>query len=227
MDGQAFAATLARDVVAILGPELVGVYLHGSLALGGFDAARSDVDLLVVVRGPLDVRREPLLELFRERSGNPFPLEVSVLRRDGLRPWRHPSPYELHFGESGIAGPGADRDLAVHVTALRARGIVLAGAPIGDVFPEVPAEDFRDAVLADLDWALAHGKHAYRVLNACRIVAWLETGAVLSKSEGAEWAGPRLTAGERRIVAHALAGEPCAPQEAEALVRRVVATALS
>ena len=46
----------ARD---ILGEELVGVYLHGSLAMGGFHPSESDLDLLAVVRQPMtdDERR--------------------------------------------------------------------------------------------------------------------------------------------------------------------------
>jgi predicted nucleotidyltransferase len=35
-------------MTALLGSRLVGVYLHGSAVLGGFDVRRSDVDVLVV-----------------------------------------------------------------------------------------------------------------------------------------------------------------------------------
>ena len=34
----------------ILGGNLVGLYLHGSLALGGFNPRRSDVDYIAVVQ---------------------------------------------------------------------------------------------------------------------------------------------------------------------------------
>ena len=40
---------------AILADNLVGIYLHGSLAMGEFNPLTSDVDLLVVVRDPLDL----------------------------------------------------------------------------------------------------------------------------------------------------------------------------
>ena len=36
----------------ILGGNLVGLYLHGSLALGGFNPRRSDVDYIAVVQAP-------------------------------------------------------------------------------------------------------------------------------------------------------------------------------
>ena len=40
---------------ADLGPNLVGAYLHGSLASGSFFRPKSDVDILFVVDQPLDV----------------------------------------------------------------------------------------------------------------------------------------------------------------------------
>jgi hypothetical protein len=49
------AAQLDRLVAGlreVLGERLVAVYLHGSLALGGFQPGRSDIDVLVVVREP-------------------------------------------------------------------------------------------------------------------------------------------------------------------------------
>ena len=36
----------------ILGDNLVGIYLHGSLAMGGFTPDKSDIDLIVVVNNP-------------------------------------------------------------------------------------------------------------------------------------------------------------------------------
>ena len=42
-----------RRIQAILGPNLVGVYLTGSFALGGGDAA-SDCDFLVVTTGRVE-----------------------------------------------------------------------------------------------------------------------------------------------------------------------------
>ncbi|BCJ38393.1 hypothetical protein Athai_58960 [Actinocatenispora thailandica] len=46
-----YLSALAAVAAATLGDDLVGCYLHGSAALGGFDARRSDVDVLVVSAG--------------------------------------------------------------------------------------------------------------------------------------------------------------------------------
>lgn len=41
--------TLVQEWQQILDSKLVGIYLHGSLSLGGFQAETSDIDLLVVI----------------------------------------------------------------------------------------------------------------------------------------------------------------------------------
>jgi len=48
-----YALKVASATAAVSGSQLVGVYLHGSAVLGGFDARRSDVDILVVCDGPM------------------------------------------------------------------------------------------------------------------------------------------------------------------------------
>src|SRR5262249_6504972 len=48
---------LKNQLPALLGPNLVGVYLYGSLTQGAFDAQRSDADGIVVTRRPLTQRQ--------------------------------------------------------------------------------------------------------------------------------------------------------------------------
>jgi hypothetical protein len=125
-------------------------------------------------------------------------------------------------GELG-SGPLTDPDLAAHITTLRARGRVLLGAPIHEVFPEVPDADFREAILADLEWIRHHSTQIYGVLNACRVLAYLSGEGVLSKAEAVDWALRNLPAAHRATIATALsayrkgADEPCAPHEVRGL----------
>src|SRR5262249_12076624 len=115
---------------------LVGIYLHGSLAMGGFNAAASDIDLLVVTDGGLSPQaRHSLIGLLLSISGNPHPVEISFLRQSYLVPWQYPTPFDLHYSDAlrfsldqvWAAGPGTpvppepwtDHDLAAHVTATR------------------------------------------------------------------------------------------------------------
>jgi hypothetical protein len=64
-----FAEQLAADLAGVLGGDLVGVYRHGSLAMGCFNPDRSDVDLLVVTDNALSRgQRRAVAELMVARS---------------------------------------------------------------------------------------------------------------------------------------------------------------
>src|SRR5829696_5549182 len=106
---------------------------------------------------------------------------------------------------------------------LRARGRVVVGASIHEVVPEVPEADFRQVILADLDWIRAHSTRIDGVLNTCRILAYLDGQGLLSKAEGADWALENLPAAYRATITKARSpyrngsDEPCSPHEVQAL----------
>lgn len=208
--------TLADGTASVVGDALVGVYAHGSLALGCFNPRRSDLDVLVVVeRSPTFEERAELAALFSRVSGpagslspeQPVglrPLELHVVRTDELRPWRHPAPFELHWrGE--LVNRGVDRDLAAHVTVVRAAGIAVVGSPPRSVFPPVPRGDYEDALRGDLAWTREHGRELYAVLSPLRVWASLTTGQLHSKATAARWAVPRLPSVLRPLAERALA----------------------
>lgn len=192
-----------------LDSNLIGVYLHGSLAMNCFNPATSDVDLLVTTcyRIPLETKIS-MIELLLVVSGLPHPIEISFLCQEDLTPWRYPTPYDLHYGEdwrktfsTNLAThprkqpneqPQVDPDLAAHITVTRERGVCLWGAPIQQAFPQVPRKDYVASIVSDLQWAhdrMGQGvSWVYGVLNACRVYAYLRERQILSKAEGAEWA---------------------------------------
>lgn len=204
---------------------LVGTYLHGSLASGAYFPPKSDVDLLFVVERPLDPALRERLSLTCVDAAAARPtlgtLELSVLLRDATRAGEFPMDCELHFGEntvgpvlSGTAdyGPGArDDDLPAHIRCLQETGVVIAGAPIDEVFAPVPSPVFRSAVEADQEWIL-EGDHilespVYGVLNLCRGL-WLDRRpahtSTPSKVEAGLWAATQLPPDLRRVVRAAL-----------------------
>lgn len=184
--------TLLRNSLSTL----EAVILHGSAATTGFEPARSDLDVLAIVTGEPD--SEELRQAGREIlaiSCHPHPAEISIVSSRNLTEWRHPCPHLLHFGEehrprfkAGDFTPAsqADADLAMHFVVARARGIELLG---NSKLPVVPRSDFLAAILSDLEWAEQHGEalQDYMVSNACRTLAYLREGAVLSKPEGRHW----------------------------------------
>src|SRR5579871_2778969 len=79
---------------------LVGVYLHGSLAMGCFNPNRSDVDLLVVTSAGMGAQtKRCIANLLLRSSGQPRPIEISFLYRDQLVPWTYPTPFDFHYSE--------------------------------------------------------------------------------------------------------------------------------
>ena len=218
---------------------LVGIYAHGSLAMGCFNPQTSDIDLLVMTQGPLgQTERRQIIGGLLDLSGAPHPVEISIVYYAQIVPWRHPSPFDLHFSEAwrtdasamlanvaGAALPGGeDSDLAAHFTVLKQRGLCLAGTPIADLRLAVPWEDYLASLRGDFVWAVTSGEVSpvYMVLNACRCWAAVADGVVLSKAEGGMWAVGRVPARFRPLVVRSCAvygGEPAKPAIDAAVAR--------
>jgi streptomycin 3"-adenylyltransferase len=214
---------LAEEIGACFGDHPEGVYLHGSLAMTGFCAASSDVDLLVAVESRPEAGEIACLRrLLLRRSGHPYDVELSVLARPDRHPWRHPSPFSWHYSElwrdamareeaggPPAALPAVDEDLAAHFTMVRARGRRLCGLPIEAAFPEVPRQDFLDAVFtpdADRRFESVRAEPVDGVLNLCRIGLFAYEGSLASKLEGGLWAISRDAPGEHEVIHRALHG---------------------
>lgn len=196
----AFRETLAGN--------LVGIYLHGSLAMGCFHPERSDIDLLVVTHQPMNPETKGrIAEILLSHSGRPHPVEISFLAESQLIPWQYPTPFDFHFSEdwrdkTHEEQPQTDPDLAAHITIIRQRGICLFGKPIEDVFPPVPHEDYLDSILKDFEFArngMAENP-VYAVLNFCRIYHYLVERKISSKAEAGRWAAGYLSQYEALIM---------------------------
>ncbi len=214
---------LTAELAAILGPAVCGVYLHGSLAMCCFNPDRSDVDLLVVTREPIDttMKRE-VGESLLLWSNAPQPIEISFLAQAHLHPWQYPTPFDLHYSEEwrGLyerhlrTGEWSkwsmvarrDPDLAAHITITNARGVCIHGLPIRDVFPLVPPVDYIASILYDVKEApdLIKDNPVYAVLNLCRVRRYLHDGAICSKDEAGAWAESVLDDPLAHLVSKAL-----------------------
>lgn len=217
-DEQRQITQLGRLLRDCLGDD-IAVVLHGSLVLGEFRPGQSDVDVLVFVDGPLTrVQAQGLAMGLLAVSGQPAPIEVSVLERRVLAAWVHPAPYLFHYSEDWrdrmtqmLADPATewlaertDPDLTVHVVVARQAGILLHGTVI---IPAVPKEQAFAAVWYDIATAEVDvvDNPVYVILNLCRTIWWLEHGVVLSKSAGGVALLPELTGDAQVVVAAVLA----------------------
>jgi predicted nucleotidyltransferase len=208
-DIQAYLERIVATLEEWLGAGLVGVYLHGSLAMGVFNPGRSDIDVLAVCGEPLSTDLSEAIggaldAIPRPQSGGDLEFSL-VTAAEARTPSAEPafevhvSTHEEHSVVDGHDRPG-DEDLVVHFAMTRARGRALLGPKPRDLFREPDRASVIRAFLGDMEWARKHGaagweghhmpelaSMAYRVLNAARSWRYMETGDLGSKFEGATW----------------------------------------
>ncbi|WP_047982001.1 aminoglycoside adenylyltransferase domain-containing protein [Ornithinibacillus contaminans] len=201
-----FVLHILNETKGILKTNFSGFYLHGSLAMGGFNPKCSDIDILIVTNKAItNDTKKNLAHLFLTYSANPFPVEVSILAKEQLETWKHPFPYEFHYSEywrkryedelaSGVdhyltKEVKTDVDLAAHIMVLRNRGICLEGKAIDTIFPSVPHSDFLSSIMDDFQACVKNIEKdpVYCTLNLLRVFWYLKEGTISSKLEAGSW----------------------------------------
>src|SRR5438067_1073349 len=93
-------AHIIDEFQRMLTTNLVGVYLHGSLAMGCFNPTTSDIDFIVVVNTPLSLEAKQKIVAFSLETAekvSPNSLEFSVVLLAATRQFTHPTAYEVHY----------------------------------------------------------------------------------------------------------------------------------
>ena len=212
---RAYAREIVGRLVGVLGDEVLGAYVIGSLAFGGYEPGRSDVDVAAVVSRPLSRGEKEAVVAACRHEALPCParkLELVVYARE-----RAPA-FEVNLntgaGEPLHAGfdPGAEPSFwfVVDLAMARVSAVALLGPPASELLPEAAPGELVAAVRESLAWFVAYDATADNVvLGACRTRRFLEERVWSSKVAAGEWALGRLP--ERDVVAAALAlrrGDP-------------------
>lgn len=200
---------------------LIGVYLHGSMAMGCFNPSQSDVDILVIVREKQSKAiykkiANKLIELEEElKIIKGF--ELSVVLESYAVEFVYPTPFEFHYSsfhkekyltdEHYFCGGFDDPDLAAHFVVTYNRGIVLSGKPIMEVFKPIDNRYYIDSIKSDIDGALEGiiDNPVYYVLNLSRVLLFLRESVISSKKEAGEWALDVVPIQYKNIIAQCLA----------------------
>lgn len=207
---------LTAGIRDALGESIVGIYLRGSLALGGFDPATSDVDLLVVTERPVSEMEGEALTLLHNRipptnadvAGRRY--EVSYIDRVSIRSF---GPSQRLHPRSGDEAPFEwyeHRDnFVLERWTVREHGVTLLGPDPKTLIDPVSDAEIRAAVASELriridDWAessgsapgwLQHrGAQVFEVETVCRALHTLATGELRTKAEAVAWARDTLPA---------------------------------
>jgi predicted nucleotidyltransferase len=207
-----------RDV---LGPDVIGTYLHGSAVRGGV-RPRSDIDFLAVTtrRTTLDEKRQLVDRLLavprRTEPGPPRPVELTIAVWSEIRPWRYPPRMDFQYGgwlrpefERGNLEPFAttNPDLASLIAMLLQANRALVGPPAEELFDPVPRSDYTCAMVDGIEGWLDNLDSDTRnvVLALARIWTTVATDVIRSKDAAADWALERLPEEHRAVLARARA----------------------
>ncbi|WP_026696025.1 aminoglycoside adenylyltransferase domain-containing protein [Peribacillus kribbensis] len=202
-DTRRFVSRILHEVKKAVEQNVIGFYIHGSLAMGGFNPKSSDIDILVITADPLPIDTKiKLAEVFLFLSNRPYPVEVSFMNEKQVRNWLHPSPFDFHYSEAWreryetdpllylSSDSMTDPDLAAHLTITAKRGVCMEGKPIEEVIPSIPAAHYISAIMEDFHDCLERIEEdpIYSVLNLIRVFWYLKEGKISSKQEAGCWA---------------------------------------
>jgi hypothetical protein len=191
---QAYLTELSERLQGALGDLLVGAWLIGSGARDDYQPASSDLDVVAAVtRSLTDEEKARVVAMCRHESlACPAKGLELVVYDPSLVP-----AYELNLNSGARvslhASTRAFEDephwFVIDLAVAREAACSLVGPDFADVFPELPAEDVRDAVREVLDWQqTVEPSTPNSVLSGCRALRFAVEGVWSSKSDAAAWA---------------------------------------
>lgn len=205
-DVRQYLVHIAGTLGELLGEDLVGLYVHGSLASGAFRRNRSNLDLIAVVRRTLpdglraDVAR--VLATLSESRPMREDIDVDVLSEQNVRHFEHPMPCEVRYGR------GTRASLPARLVDVREHGVILVGPSPSALFSPVPWYAYVNALESELlRAARATRAHPERViLAACRVLYGVKNLQMhaANKDEAATWAMGRVPDDYRSAINDAL-----------------------
>jgi Domain of unknown function (DUF4111)/Nucleotidyltransferase domain len=198
---------LVTSVQAILGAQMRGIYLVGSLALGDFHPQNSDLDVVIVTVGTLSDETTTLLrELHRrfDQRGSPWAAHVDAvyMPEEVLgEPFPTAARYPIVEWPGLLALEPLESGWPIQRYTLRAYGVVVSGPDphslLGPVHPDdlrrasaAIVERWRDQALHEkewLSWLREPANLTFVELTLCRLLYTLDTGSVASKPAAARW----------------------------------------
>lgn len=211
---------LRAGVQQVLRHNLVGVYLRGSLALGEFRPATSDVDVLAVTEQPVGAAEFAALATLHAQLAtlsNPYAnrIEMAYLDRAALRRFQ-PGLRHATLGQNEtLKWSEHHTNWILERWAVREHGVALVGPQPQTLIDPIAPSELREAVrarlgdwadwaqkLADPEWvAPRRSMAAYVVETMCRAHYTLACAELASKQRAVAWALATLPEPWRATVA--------------------------
>jgi hypothetical protein len=196
--------SLAQGIESILGGNLLGLYLTGSLSYGDFNPGSSDIDLVAILNSPASPKELKSIQALHVNEGQEYPkwakrIECSytpIAMLSNILPPEAPRPY---YGE-GIFYPEAryGNEWIINLYWLHKHGIALVGPEFKALTAQIDMVDVQKACIRDLfrewepkitdpTWLNNSHYQSYIVLNLCRILYTVTCSSMGSKKVSASW----------------------------------------
>jgi len=221
-----FLHLFRMSVAEELGPNLIGIYLLGSVLGRDFQSGSSDIDFLVVTRRPLTAREGVRIQAMHRRLARASRwgsrLDGGYAARGRLRPWGILG--RVRTVEGGRVDLQAPNDwTSENLMAVREQGLALLGPHPVSIVPAVDTRALTRALDRYLRQLVRHrprspASAAAVTLNVARCLYSVHTGRPSWKTEAARWL-EREVPTSRPLLAAALAVHRV---EATARERRLV-----
>lgn len=195
---------LSREVKNVLKDQFIGIYVHGSLAVGDFDPERSDIDFLVVTKDMVSKDLFFSLEKMHDRiatDGNEWTkkLEGSYVPKELLRSNKPPAKARPHINGGNFCLAHFGYEWVLELYTIREFGIVIEGPNPNTLIDSISSREIQQASLKILNewWSpmLSNSSRlkdseyqAYAILTMCRTLYMFTHGTLVSKKNAAEWA---------------------------------------
>jgi len=159
----------------------------------------SDIDIIIVVKKRLlQGQRKKVIGYLKGVCSKKKRIELSILRENVIKNPRYPIMVDLHFEYWGdIFENEVDKEILSNLYTARERGFCVWGAPIENVFSEIPARYHLRSVIEDMQHTrkylhekperIGYDVTVYWILGSCRILAFIRKEKVISKLEGGHW----------------------------------------
>jgi predicted nucleotidyltransferase len=215
---------LVSSVQEVLRENFVAAYLQGSFAVGDFDE-HSDCDFAVVINEELSDSQLRDLQAMHKRIFNldkewAKHLEGSYFPKAVLRDYTQ-SDGELWYLDNGHYELERSNhcNKVVIRWILREKGVVLSGPEPSELIEPIPVGVLRRAILESINKSgkeiLTNSEQysnrfyqSFIVLQYCRKLHGLHTGAVGSKRAGTEWAKKNLDQSWAGLINRTWSGRP-------------------
>lgn len=191
---------LFAGLQSILGSKLVGLYLEGSLILGDFDIAASDIDLVAALSAEIDDPEFAALEAMHAALAARHPewddrVEVCYISLAALASVRTSTNQIVNIspGEP-IHRTQTRREWIMNWYLTRERSLTLFGPAPREIIEPISQAEFlasvRDHARGWNEWVeQMRGRYAqsYAILTLCRGLYSIQHGDQVSKKAAAEW----------------------------------------